>query len=105
MFIATPLAHEGEFSDALLNAVEIFTNAYRRTLPALRRILPDGVPTAIKTAAFRTRFKDSLICRSMEGLGNTLLSCAKQPNPLLPLMDAPPDHVPAWELTDCFESD
>jgi hypothetical protein len=69
------MTHEGEFSDPLLQLIELIImimtmKGFKPHAERLKTELPDGTSTAFKTAKYRTNFKDALMCGSTKGLGS-----------------------------------
>ena len=89
-------SHLGEFSPVALRAVEVITLAYKAT--AAQRVFEDGISLKRRTAMFRTRFKDALMCANAAGFGHTL-SVAGQPRAgrVMPSLDAN-CGFPDWEV-------
>jgi hypothetical protein len=77
------MTHEGEFSDPLLQLIELMTmKGFKPHAKRLKAELPDGDSIAFKTAKYRTNFKDALMCGSTKGLGSILLAAGKPPQAL-----------------------
>jgi hypothetical protein len=56
------MTHEGEFSDPLLQLIELMTmKGFKPHTERLEAELPDGDSTTFKTAKYRTNFKDVLM--------------------------------------------
>jgi hypothetical protein len=63
-------SHAGEMSPESMRVVELITRQYSTMLSRL--YFEDGLSLKHRTAAFRTRFKDALMCANASGFGATL---------------------------------
>lgn len=70
------LSHIGELSPTALSTIELITRAFHTT--ASKKHYEDGIPLKRRTAQFRTRFKDAIMCANASGFGRTI-SLAGQP--------------------------
>jgi len=89
-------SHLGEFSPVALRVVELITLTYRAMIS--KQYFEDGVPIKKRTAAFRTRFKDALVCANASGFGNTLSVAGR---PRAGRHTSSPDAnsgIPDWEV-------
>ena len=64
------LSHLGEMSPSALHTVEFITLEYRNVMST--RAFEDGIPLKRRTAQFRTRFKDAIMCANVSGFGTTI---------------------------------
>ena len=63
-------SHLGEFSPVALRTVELITLAFKEM--ANKQYFEDGIALKRRAAAFRTEFKDALMCANASGFGHTL---------------------------------
>ena len=57
-------------SPSALRTIELITLEYRKMMST--RAFEDGVPLKRRTAQFRTRFKDAIMCANATGFGTTI---------------------------------
>ena len=68
-------SHLGELSSVAIRTIEVITLAYRAMVA--RCYFEDGVSLKRRTAEFRMRFKDALMCANAAGFGRTISQAGK----------------------------
>ena len=73
--------HLGELSSVAIRIIEVITLAYR--VMVVMCYFEDGIPLKRRTAEFRMRFKDALMCANAAGFGRTISQAG---NPVLAVL-------------------
>ena len=63
-------SHLGEMASDAITTIEFITTQYKHSLR--NKYFEDGISSKRRTADFRTRFKDALMCANCAGFGSTL---------------------------------
>jgi hypothetical protein len=91
-------SHLGEMSPTAIQTVETITMAYKASLST--RHFEDGISDERRTAEFRMRFKDALMCANATGFGNTLAAAGlpRAGRAIVSAYDL--GGLPEWEIED-----
>jgi hypothetical protein len=91
-------SHLGEMSPTAIKTVETITMTYKASLS--NRHFEDGISDERRTAEFRMRFKDALMCANASGFGSTLAAAGlpRAGRAIVSAYDL--GGLPEWEVED-----